>query len=123
MSVQVVTQESFESFISIPGMVIVDFWAAWCPPCRGFKPIFEAASEQHPDVLFGSVNTEEQPELAGSLQVSSIPTVMVFRDGILLFAEPGALNGQQLTQLLTQIQAVDMDKVRAEFEDADESAA
>lgn len=116
MAVMTVTGESFESVINLPGIVVLDFWAAWCPPCRGFKPVFEAASEKNPDITFGSVNTEEQTGLAASLQVSSIPTIMLFRDGILVYAEAGALPAPAFADLLTQARALDMDAIRAEIE-------
>lgn len=94
----------------------MDFWAAWCAPCRMFAPIFERVAEKNPDVVFAKVNTEEEQELAGMLGIRSIPNVMVFRDGILLFNEPGVLPEKALTELITRVRALDMDQVRADME-------
>lgn len=96
-------------------IVIIDFWAPWCAPCRGFAPTFEAASERHPDIVFAKVNTEEQRELAGAFNIRSIPTLMVFRDQIVLYAEAGALPAGALDQLIEQVRSVDMDAVRADI--------
>lgn len=96
-------------------IVIIDFWAPWCAPCRGFAPTFEAASERHPDIVFAKVNTEEQRELAGAFNIRSIPTLMVFRDQIVLYAEAGALPAGALDQLIEQVRSVDMDAVRSDI--------
>ena len=107
------TAENFESTVSGGGLVLVDFWAEWCPPCRMFGPVFEKASEQHADAVFGKVDTEAQPELAGSFRISSIPTLMIIRDGVVLYAQPGALPEAALEELITKAQELDMDEVRA----------
>jgi thioredoxin len=107
------TAENFESTVSGGGLVLVDFWAEWCPPCRMFGPVFEKASEKYADAVFGKVDTEAQPELAGSFRISSIPTLMIIRDGVVLYAQPGALPEAALEELITKAQELDMDEVRA----------
>lgn len=114
------TAETFEATVAAPGLVLVDWWAAWCGPCRMFAPIFEAASEAHPDVVFGKVDTEAERELSGAAGISSIPTLMIFRDGVPLFSQPGALPAAALEDLITQAQALDMDEVRRQV--AEETA-
>jgi thioredoxin len=111
-----VTQENFNQVVSGNNMVIVDFWAPWCGPCRSFAPAYEAASEKHPDVVFAKVNTEEQQALAGYFQIRSIPTLMVFRDKIIIFAQPGALPAAALEQVIEKAKALDMNEVRREIE-------
>jgi len=109
------TQDNFEQTVSENAMVIVDFWAPWCGPCRGFAPVYEKASEAHPDVVFATVNTDEQQELAGSFGVRSIPTLMVFREKVILFEQAGALPGSALEQVISQAKALDMAKVHQEI--------
>ncbi len=108
-----VTLETFEETVTKDGIVLLDFWASWCGPCRMFGPVFEKASEEHSDIFFGKVNTEEQQQLAGSLGIQSIPTLMAFRDGILVFNQPGALPPAQLEELISAVEGLDMDDVRA----------
>lgn len=109
------TGENFETSVEENGILFVDFWASWCGPCRQFAPTYEAASEANPDLTFGSVNTEEQHALASAAQVSSIPTLMVFREGILVFSQPGALPPPALDQLITTVRDLDMDDVRRQI--------
>ncbi|MCW2542505.1 MAG: trxC 1 [Frankiales bacterium] len=109
------TGENFESSVEENDVLFVDFWASWCGPCRQFAPTYEAASEANPDLTFGSVNTEEQHALAGAAQVSSIPTLMAFRDGILVFSQAGALPPPALDQLITAVRELDMDDVRRQI--------
>jgi thioredoxin 1 len=109
------TKENFEQTVNGNPIVIVDFWAPWCGPCRGFAPVFETASESHPDVVFAKVNSDEQRELAGAFNIRSIPTLMVFREKVVLFQQAGALPGQALEQVLTQAKSLDMAKVHAEI--------
>ena len=114
-----VTKENFEEIVTKNSIVILDFWAAWCGPCKAFAPAFEAASEKYPDVVFGKINTEEQQELAGHFQIRSIPNVMLFRDQIVLFSQPGAMPPAGIDSVIEQAKALDMNKVRAEIAEAE----
>jgi thioredoxin 1 len=122
MPITEVTEKNFEETIE-KGLVLLDWWAEWCGPCRRFAPIYEEASTRHPDVVFGKVDTEAQPGLAGEFGIRSIPTIMAFRDGILLFAQPGMLPGEVLDELIGKLREVDMDEVRRRVAEAQEAAA
>jgi len=121
MPTNALTKDNFEQTVTAEGITLVDFWAEWCGPCRQFGPIFEQAAEENPDATFAKVDTEAEQDLAGSLGIMSIPTLMIFRDGIQLFNQPGALPKSALDDLLRQVRDVDMDDVRQDLADAAET--
>lgn len=116
MATTQITEQNFESLIDKGGIVVIDWWAEWCNPCRMFAPVFEEASERHPDIVWGKVNTEEERGLARSFQIMSIPTLMIFRDGFLIFEQAGLVPAKALDDLMEQVRKVDMDAVKKEFE-------
>jgi thioredoxin 1 len=118
-----VTGDNFKQLVERDGIVLLDWWAAWCGPCRMFAPTFEKAAAAHPDLVFGKVDTEAQQELAASFQIRSIPTLMILRDQVLLFSQPGALPEAALEDVIRQVRALDMEKVRAEIAEQGKKAA
>ena len=115
MSTIELTKDTFEDTVTKPGITLVDWWASWCGPCRMFAPVFQAASEQHQDITFGKIDTEDQPDLSAAARISSIPTLMAFRDGILVFSQPGALPAAAFERLIQAVRELDMDQVRADL--------
>ncbi|WP_028312928.1 thioredoxin family protein [Derxia gummosa] len=110
-----VTDDSFKDVIDNNPIVILDFWATWCGPCKGFAPVFEAASEKHPDIVFGKIDTDQQQELSSGFQIRSVPTLMILRDRIMIYREAGALGAGALEKLIEEARALDMDAIRAEL--------
>ncbi len=110
------TAENFNELITNNDLVIVDFWAPWCGPCKGFSPVYEELSEKFPNIIFAKVNTEDQQQLASEFQIRSIPTLMIFREQIILFSQPGALQGSQLEEVIGQTLSIDMDEVKKDIE-------
>ena len=117
MAVVELTKKNFEQVVTSNSTVIVDYWAPWCGPCRGFAPVFEKVSEMHPDVVFAKVNTDEEQEIAAHFQIRSIPTLMVFRDQVIVFSQPGALAQGAFEQVVSKAKALDMDEVRKHIKD------
>ncbi|MDN5704393.1 MAG: thioredoxin [Yaniella sp.] len=114
------TQETFQETIESNDIVLVDWWADWCGPCKMFAPVYDEVSQQHDDIVFGKIDTEEQQQLAAAAGISSIPTLMAFRENVLVFSQPGAINAQQLDQLIEQVRGLDMEDVHKQVEEARE---
>jgi thioredoxin 1 len=118
-----ITEQNFKELVEKDGIVLIDWWAAWCGPCRMFGPTYEKVAARHPDITFGKVDTEAQPALAGSFDIRSIPTLMILRDKVLLFSQAGALPEAGLEDLIKQVRTLDMDKVRAEIAEQERTSA
>lgn len=121
MAVKTLTEANFDETINRPGIVLVDFWAEWCGPCKQFAPIFEDSSTEHLDILYGKVDTESETNLAQAAEITAIPTLMIFRDGVLVFSQPGALAKKALEEVVQAIEALDMNKVKQEIADYDKN--
>ncbi len=121
MATIALTKDNFEQVVNGNDMVLVDFWASWCGPCKGFAPVFEASSEKHADIVFGKVNTDEEQDLAASFNIRSIPTLMLFREKVILFSQAGALPGSALEQVINQGREIDMAIVHKEIADRESS--
>ena len=121
MATVTLTQDNFEQVVTDSKFVIIDFWAPWCGPCRGFAPVFESASEKHPDIVFAKLNTDEEQELGATFNIRSIPTLMIFREKVIVFSQPGALPGKQFEELIGKARELDMAQVHKEI--AEQKAA
>jgi thioredoxin 1 len=123
MSTIALTEDTFQETVTKPGITLVDWWASWCGPCRMFAPVFQAASDKHQDITFGKIDTEDQPGLSAAAQITSIPTLMAFRDGILVYSQPGALPATALEQLIQAVRDLDMDEIRGKLARQEEAAS
>ena len=123
MATTELTSEDFQKTLEESDILFIDFWADWCGPCKQFAPVYEQVSEQHPEITFGKVDTEAERELAAAAQISSIPTLMAFREKVLVFSQPGALNAEQLNQVVTAVKDLDMDEVHKQVAEQDEAEA
>ncbi|MCD9153181.1 thioredoxin family protein [Aeromicrobium duanguangcaii] len=117
------TADTFQDTVTGDGITLVDWWAGWCGPCMQFAPVYEAASERHPDITFAKIDTEAEQELSAAVQITSIPTLMAFRDGVLLYAQPGALPAQALDEIIDQVRKLDMDQIRREIAEQEAQSA